>query len=74
MGILEALYDYLSVVASATKIADGRKQVIMHKSKKYMVIELSQKLHYLFIRKRVVLSIEYCAILLMTINDQVSCY
>lgn len=29
-GLLEALYDYLSVGASAMKIADERKQVVMH--------------------------------------------
>lgn len=29
-GLLEALYDYLSVGASAMKIADKRKQVVMH--------------------------------------------
>ena len=32
MGVLEALYDYLSVVASAMKSADDRNQVIMHRS------------------------------------------
>ena len=32
MGLLEALYDYLSVGASAMKFADERKQVVMHRS------------------------------------------